>query len=39
MITITEDEYDYLKSRDAELSRLERNGVDNWEGYEMNDEE
>lgn len=32
-VTIPAEEWDYLKSRDAELSMLEAYGVDNWEGY------
>ena len=32
-ITIRKSEYEYLLKRDKELSRLERNGVDNWSGY------
>ena len=32
-ITILKTDYEYLLKRDKELSRLERNGVDNWSGY------
>lgn len=32
-VTIPMDEYDRLKSRDAELTLLENYGVDNWDGY------
>lgn len=32
-VTIPAGEYDYLKSRDAELTLLENAGVDNWEWY------
>jgi hypothetical protein len=33
-ITITKEEYDYLKERDLKLTSLECAGVDNWEGYD-----
>lgn len=32
-VTIPAEEWDHLKSRDAELSMLEAYGVDNWDGY------
>lgn len=32
-VSITKDEYIYLKERDVEYTRLEAAGVDNWEGY------
>lgn len=32
-VSITKDEYAYLKERDAEYRRLEAAGVDNWDGY------
>lgn len=39
MIQLTEAEYKRLLKRDEELSRLERAGVDNWEGYPIWDDE
>lgn len=33
-ITITKEEYNYLKERDLKLTSLEHAGVDNWEGYD-----
>lgn len=35
-ITITKEEYSWLKERDMKLRSLERAGVDNWEGYDYN---
>jgi hypothetical protein len=32
-VTISSEEYLRLLGRDAELSKLEAAGVDNWEGY------
>ncbi len=34
MITITEEEYEYLVDRDKRLTALENSGVDNWEWYD-----
>lgn len=32
-ITISIAEYEYLLNRDAQLTHLESEGVDNWSGY------
>lgn len=34
MVTISKEEYEWLRSRDLLLNALECNGVDNWDGYE-----
>jgi len=42
MVTITEQYLKFLQKREAELTKLEEAGVDNWVGYGMafeNDEE
>jgi len=33
-VTISTEDYEYLKSRDEWLQCLEAAGVDNWEGYD-----
>ena len=34
-VTITKEEYAYLKMAAQRLNALESAGVDNWEGYEL----